>query len=541
MNRKSLILSVLIIISLLAESVVQAKNQVSVETPGDVIQISGQYGHNLALLSDGTVWSWGYNVYGQLGDGSSGDDSNRSEPKQVTDLTDVVAISTGEEFSVALKSDGTVWTWGNGRLGSLGNSKSSKGINTKEMPISDFVALRETFIQPYPIKVESLQDVVSISTGAEHALALKNDGTVWSWGYNRFGQVGVFYGENKEKVFDSPVQIIGLSDVIQVAAGRYHSLAVKKDGTLWAWGRNDFGVMGDGTATEHTQLDADSFIESNNQDRYVPQLVKDLKNVVSVKAVDQYYNLATLKDGSVMHWGADPFHVDTSGLSQGTKVPLNNDLFVGMKEISADSNRVIILKNDGTVWGRGSNHSGALGNGTEADNQVFTLNKRLSNITSISGSGAHTIALDNNGQLWGWGANYLGQVAPGQYSFSEPVKIDIPPIIKVKLNGKMLSFDVYPIIENDATFVPLRKIFESLGAEMSWSSDTQTIDAVKGETQIRLTVGEQEATVNGKQVHLEKPPIVRNNRTLVPVRFIVETFGGNVGWDEEKRVVDLRM
>jgi alpha-tubulin suppressor-like RCC1 family protein len=189
--------------------------------------IAGGNGHSLALKSDGTVWAWGRNQFGQLGDGTT---TERTLPVQVSSLTGVTAISGGLFHSLALKSDGTVWAWGRNDFGQLGNGNNSDSN--------------------VPVQVSSLSGVVAIAGGdSGYSLALKNDGTVWAWGNNDSGQLG--NGNNTAS--NVPVQVRGpgnsdfLANITAISAGSGHALALKNDATVWAWGLNTFDQLGNGT------------------------------------------------------------------------------------------------------------------------------------------------------------------------------------------------------------------------------------------------------------------------------------------------------
>lgn len=199
------------------------KNPVQVENLDSVVDIQAGSFFSLALKSDGTVWSWGDGTDGKLGNGSH---MKVLTPQQIEGLTDIVSISTQFSHSAAVKSDGTLYTWGNGLRGQLGND-----------------AYENKFT---PVIVSNITDVKAVSTGIDHTIALKKDGTVWAWGYNSQGQIG-----DGTRVRSSvPVQA-DIDDVNSIAAGGHHSLALKADGTVWAWGYNNLGQVGDNKSTDY--------------------------------------------------------------------------------------------------------------------------------------------------------------------------------------------------------------------------------------------------------------------------------------------------
>jgi alpha-tubulin suppressor-like RCC1 family protein len=195
--------------------------------------------HSLALKSDGTVWAWGENDNGELGDGTT---TNRSLAVQVSGLDGVIAIAAGDDFSLALRNTGEVWAWGYNGDGRLGDGSSTS---------------RST-----PVKTSSLTGITAISSGAASGYALKSDGTVWAWGYNGQGQLGDGTTSNRF----TPVQVRGfdglgfLSSVTKISASEGGSCcsyglsayALKSDGTVWAWGYNGIGQLGDGTTTNRS-------------------------------------------------------------------------------------------------------------------------------------------------------------------------------------------------------------------------------------------------------------------------------------------------
>ncbi|WP_257462353.1 RCC1 domain-containing protein [Archangium lipolyticum] len=203
------------------------------QVPGLTDAVAGALGfnHALVLKADGTVVAFGKNNNGQLGDGTTTD---RDYPVPVRGLTEVVKLAGGSQQSVALGGDGTVWVWGNNNFGNLGQGTE------------DSVA------HPEPVKVPGLSGVVDIASGRDHVLALHGDGTVSAWGLNVSGQVG--NGESGTGLeVRAPVKVVGLTDVVAVYANSNFSLARKADGTLWGFGQNFNGQLGNGGSGEAEQ------------------------------------------------------------------------------------------------------------------------------------------------------------------------------------------------------------------------------------------------------------------------------------------------
>jgi len=192
--------------------------------------------NTVAIQSDGTLWSWGMNRYGQLGDGTT---TNSTVPEKRGINNKWLSIAAGSEFTMAIKSDGTLWTWGRNHTGQLGHTSS------------DSCAPETDPCSTSPGQVGSDNKWISIAAGWSHSVALKSDGTLWAWGSNGTGQLGhtslETCGGNPCSL--SPGQVGTDTDWVSITAGPSHTMALKSDGTLWAWGSNSSGQLGDGTTT----------------------------------------------------------------------------------------------------------------------------------------------------------------------------------------------------------------------------------------------------------------------------------------------------
>lgn len=240
-----------------------------------VTALGGRGYHTLAIRSDGTVWAWGWNEYGELGHDTSGSHcpyglalTCSNVPVQVIGVSNPLTVTGGGFFSLALMPDHTLLGWGRNSHGELGNGSF-------------------TVSQTVPVQVSNvLSNVTNVSAGWFHAVALTSHGKVWTWGDNAAGEIGI--GVTSTTGVSVPVQVPGLSNVIGVSAGDGFTGILKADGSVWTWGGNNFGDLGDGT---------------NVLQRSNPTQVAGLTNVINYAARD-YHNIAARSDGSVWAWGS---------------------------------------------------------------------------------------------------------------------------------------------------------------------------------------------------------------------------------------------
>lgn len=335
--------------------------------------------HTVLARPDGSVWAWGENSGGQLGDNST---INRNIPAKVQGLSNVKAVGGGWKHSIALKNDGTVWAWGDNSYGQLGDgTKVSKLV---------------------PSQVPGLNGIVAISAGNSHSLALKNDGTVWAWGYNWFGQVG-----NAGNTL-APIQVPGLSGVVSIAAGSNNSFAIQSDGTLWAWGYNLQGQLGDGGRT----------------DRSTPVKISGISNIKAI-APAQSHTIALKSDGTVWVWGSNQYG-QQAGTTQGTmnltpfQVPAVSS--VNTVRTSLDGT-CYFIREDGSTWGWGNNinsNSGFLFNESISNTYIPIQITALSDYYNFVAGDGHMVALKKDGTVWSLSQyNTYGQMGTGPNTISK--------------------------------------------------------------------------------------------------------------------------
>jgi len=320
-----------------------------------------------AIKTDGTLWAWGYNLgYAYAGQLGLNDTIDRSSPTQVGNLTNWKSVSAGSvRNSFASKTDGTLWAWGNGANGRLGlnnlinrSSPTQVGILTDwkivASPVSGGLAIKtdgtlwawglgtsnlglnDTIDRSSPTQVGNLTNWKSVSTGGampDHTLAIKTDGTLWAWGYNGRGSLGLNNLINRS----SPTQVGILTDWKNIVAGEgfQSSFAIKNDGTLWAWGSNGFGGrlgLNDTTA------------------RSSPTQVGNLTNWKSVSV--GYHTLATKTDGTLWAWGYNRdgrLGIGTEGYFASVSSPVQVGSSTNWRSVAVGYGTSFAIKTDGPL------------------------------------------------------------------------------------------------------------------------------------------------------------------------------------------------
>jgi alpha-tubulin suppressor-like RCC1 family protein len=286
--------------------------------------------HTLAFKKDGLLWAWGRNFEGQLGLGNW---SAYYTPQELN--ASQVAVAAGQYHSLAISTLGSLWGWGTGPQ--VGSANDHEG---------------------FPKQVGSDTDWAAIAAGNRHSLGLKAGGTLWAWGYGEDGQLGVLTGSPPAPPasLTTPTQVGTATNWKDMAAGRWHSLGVRTDGSLYAWGKNEYGQLGDGTTTQRTSPVQITGVATGDY------------NWVAV-AAGHYHSLALKADGSLYAWGRN----NAGQLGQGDKNDRYTPTLVGTGYAAVAKGEaalhVMTIKKDGSVWCWGGNWFGQLGLGDagEAD------------------------------------------------------------------------------------------------------------------------------------------------------------------------------
>jgi len=283
--------------------------------------------HSLAQKTDGGIWAWGMNWWSQIGNGTGGQGQTQPSPVPVGADKDWASVVAGWGHTLAIKSNGSLWAWGNNISGAVGTGDAE--------------------LQKNPLRVGVDNDWAAVSASGGHTLAIKTNGALWAWGHNEYGQLGDGARANRR----APVQVSVA--VTAALAGYSHSLAIKADGSLWAWGYNLFGQLGIGTS-------------GPNADKNTPVRVGTENNWVAVSC-GNYHNLALKADGSLWAWGMNWYGqlgLGTSGTS-GADAYKNAPVRVGTANdwvaVMCGGWHSLALKADGSLWIWGNNEYNQMG------------------------------------------------------------------------------------------------------------------------------------------------------------------------------------
>ncbi len=497
-----------------------------------------------AVDGNGSLWTWGSNIAGSLGNGTI---ENSAVPIKI--MTNVTSVSAGYDHATAIKTDGSLWIWGNHAYGTLDTDSSHDlGIHSSQSIL--------------PTKI--LDKVAAVSAGDYFTLCIREDQSLWAWGYNAWGQLG-----NGTTIDTTrPVEI--MEDIVSVSAGTDHAVAVKKDHSLWVWGGNTEGQLGNGTS----------------MNSLVP--IKVMEDVLVAYAGNQ--TTAAIKmDGSLWMWGNGQYgQLGVDNIKDDPRYSTPIWIMDDVVSVSLGSSHTTAIKQDGSLWIWGTNIHGQLGSicpilTDTGSNIVSAMHKTpikiMDDVSCVSTGSAHIIAKRVDGSLWSWGDNWYGQLgmSDSSYASTSPqlnpsriyeltlssTKTAVRRTRQVLVNGLSYQLDTYTTADsmgNMAHYVRLRDVAALLDGtalqfHVDW--DNQTI-FITSHSPYSTNTGREPAPLLAPSIHyrvnnssvridgVEKQwkGIIATDQwggthTYYKLRDLGEALGFTVSWDSVVKMVVL--
>lgn len=371
-------------------SVVNAKNTVACaqgklnqHAPLTNVQtvVAGQSG-TYALKKDGTVWSWGKNYSGELGNGTT---ESSSTPAQIAGLSNVSAIAAGAGNAYALKKDGSVWAWGANDRGQLGNGTAVSSST--------------------PVRVSGLPLISSIATRGGAAFAVGTDGSAWAWGNNWLGQAGIGSAES----VSNPVRLAIPDAVDSIYPGGYTGYALTTRGTVWSWGDNGAGQLGNGTTTASS----------------TPVQVSGLSGALRLFASNGSVVYALMPNHTLKVWGEGSEGALGNGTRGNSSVPIDVPNVSYVSQVAADPGHTFARLDTGMVLAWGNGWNGALGTGSTDNTATPTQVAGINTAISVASAGRSSWALLSDGTVRAWGMGVFGGMGNGTTTESNPMSVTV--------------------------------------------------------------------------------------------------------------------
>lgn len=365
--------------------------------------------HSASIKPDGSLWTWGINFEGQLGNGTT---AATAEPTRVLaddPNTTWAQVATGTSHTLALTTDGRLYAWGRNAEGQLGDNTTAQRTAPTAVKL--------------PAEAGQLQ-WKQIATGTSHSLALTTDGRLYTWGYNHNGQLGTGYARNRTAPVEIPLPPAAANTTwAQVTAGNNHTLALTADGRLFAWGGNAYGQLGFGSTAPSL----------------LPVAVGISKKTAKLRwahvAAGRFHSVAVTTDGRLYAWGSNRFGqlADADDFQHSTPTAVSLPARwarVVWKQAAAGDAHSLALSADGRLIAWGNNCAGQLGDGGTARQLqpvavALPLNTTGAMWTQVASGSFHTMAYTSDGRLGAWGCNAFGQLGDGTTTHrSRPVLQD---------------------------------------------------------------------------------------------------------------------
>ncbi len=358
--------------------------------------------HTVTLKVDGTVWSYGNNTNGELGNGTT-DYSDEPVQAEFPEEVKIVQIGAGEKFSIALDSNGNVWTWGANDYGQLGYT--SVGNVTK------------------PQKVEGLSNITKITAGSYTCLAIDEYKDIYGWGLDSNGELGIGSYTN---IVRTPTKAKYITDIIDIEAGKNHTIALKSTGEVYVTGLNMYGQLGiarERVGSENafgstlSRADHGNFAEQNlleNGSTEVKKIsqfakVESIKGIGRIGATESG-NITATVDGRVYTWGLNIYGELGLGDKNNRSTPEEVQNLSNIVDIDGGKNHSIALDRNGKVYLTGSNKYGQLGDGTTNESTTFKMETSLNDVMTVSAGNTYTAVAKEDGTVWGFGDYNHGDI-----------------------------------------------------------------------------------------------------------------------------------
>ena len=378
--------------------------------------------HTISLRTDGKVFTWGDNTYGQLGNGTV---KTSDEPVEVTfpEGTIITQIAAGENHNVALDSNGNVWTWGRNNNYQIGNTRAN---------------------QYTPYKVSNLPKVIKISAGNNNTMVITENNELYAWGLNAYGDLGL--GTYTNKVL--PKKVKGIHDIIDISGGKSHYIALNRAGEVFVTGSNLYGQLGIG----------DNEIGKINEFQKV-----EIKDKIGTIDAGDISNIATTVDGYVYTWGGNTYSTLGTGDKENKNVPTKLKDVKNIRQASTGKTHTILRDGNNNVYVTGTNSNGQLGLGTTENKTTFEQNTIINNVIRVSAGDTYTTFLKEDGSVWACGDyNHGDKEKKSRTKSEEPIlvgsdtsSLDTMEIVIVKsevqsiLANAKFKFNLIYIEQND--------------------------------------------------------------------------------------------
>ena len=378
--------------------------------------------HTISLRTDGKVFTWGDNTYGQLGNGTV---KTSDEPVEVTfpEGTIITQIAAGENHNVALDSNGNVWTWGRNNNYQIGNTRAN---------------------QYTPYKVSNLPKVIKISAGNNNTMVITENNELYAWGLNAYGDLGL--GTYTNKVL--PKKVKGIHDIIDISGGKSHYIALNRAGEVFVTGSNLYGQLGIG----------DNEIGKINEFQKV-----EIKDKIGTIDAGDISNIATTVDGYVYTWGGNTYSTLGTGDKENKNVPTKLKDVKNIRQASTGKTHTILRDGNNNVYVTGTNSNGQLGLGATENKTTFEQNTLINNVIRVSAGDTYTAFLKEDGSVWACGDyNHGDKEKKSRTKSEEPIlvgsdtsSLDTMEIVIVKsevqsiLANAKFKFNLIYIEQND--------------------------------------------------------------------------------------------